>query len=394
MQDSNSDYTALATREDETSLPLISRKKSNRANLVKFAIFFTFLLAAFVAIANRRTVLHNEEMVAMVEEQPPPNAPLIDVTALTRARQGWPTTQLAYSWRKDKMDAKATAEEQARVAAAQKTIQNFPPKPVIVHSAATGKDQRCYATTGTIDGQKVVILGFPGTESMDDWKRDFQSLTTEPWKGFQTGKGFVKRYNEHMQAEDFRKKVDALIQKENPAAIWCVGHSLGGALATLCATDFVTSGKKVVAITFGQPRVFKADDAVKVNQNFKLGNAKGNEFIRIVNFGDMIPSTPQSTLGYEHVGRPYYLNKPVAGEFTLQEKHQDFTAPNAAVFTAMNHMMGSYEKRIEEVEAAAQKNKLYSGGQMGKGATGLMGKAKAMLKRAESEKSVSNYEEK
>jgi len=381
MQVSNSDYTALATREDGTSLPLISRKKSNRANLLKFAIFFTFLLAAFVAIANWRTVLHNEEMVAMVEEQPPANAPLIDVAALTRARQGWPVTQLAYSWRKDNPDAKAVTAEQQSVAAAQKMIQNFPSKPVIVHSAAVPKDQRCFATTGTIDGQKAVILGFPGTESKEDWMRDFESLGTKDWNGLKTGAGFIQRYKEHMQAEDFRQKVDALIQKENPAAIFCIGHSLGGALATLCATDFVTSatGKKVVAITFGQPRVFKADDAVKVNQNFKLGNPGGNEFIRIVNFGDMIPSTPQSTLGFEHVGRPFYLNKPVAGDFTLQEKHQDFSAPNAAVFTADKHMMGKYESRIEEVEAVAQKKGLYGGGQG---------------RRAESEKSVSNYEEK
>jgi len=381
MQDTNSDYTALATREDETSLPLISRKKSNRANLVKFAIFFAFLLAAFVAIANRRTMLHNEEMVAMVQEQPPANAPLIDVAALTRARQGWPLTQLAYSWREANPDAKAVAAEAQRVAAAQKVIQNFPAKPVIVHSAAVHKDKRCYATTGTIDGKKAVILGFPGTDftSKGDIMADLTSLGTKDWKGFKTGAGFIKRYNEHMQEENFRQKVDALIKKENPAAIFCVGHSLGGALATLCATDFVTSGKKVVAITFGQPRVFKADDAVKVNQNFKLGNAGGNEFIRIVNFGDFIPSTPQSTLGFEHVGRPFYLNKSLKGKWQLQEKHQDFTAVSVSPIPE-SHRMGRYEERIEKVEAVAQKDGLYkSGGRLG---------------RAESEKSVSNNEEK
>ena len=82
------------------------------------------------------------------------------------------------------------------------------------------------------------------------------------------------------------------------------GHSLGGALATLTATDVAVYARgsgsinKFSAYTYASPRV---GDPEFVAAYEKLGI----ESHRIENPGDRVPEVPN--FGYEHVGEPFYL---------------------------------------------------------------------------------------
>ncbi|CAM9732160.1 unnamed protein product [Chrysoparadoxa australica] len=84
--------------------------------------------------------------------------------------------------------------------------------------------------------------------------------------------------------------------------IYVTGHSLGGALATLCAVDFADRFKasKLTMYNFGSPRVGNSAFA-------RLYNEKHAGAFRIVNDMDMIarlpPEQPISFLEYSHVGR-------------------------------------------------------------------------------------------
>ena len=80
--------------------------------------------------------------------------------------------------------------------------------------------------------------------------------------------------------------------------IWITGHSLGGALAELCAAQALFVSKIPVqgVYTFGQPRVGSNDFAAAVNA--KLGSG----IFRFVNDRDIVARVPLFTMGFCHYG--------------------------------------------------------------------------------------------
>jgi hypothetical protein len=84
--------------------------------------------------------------------------------------------------------------------------------------------------------------------------------------------------------------------------IFIFGHSLGGALAILCARIFSAQGIPVHAVyTFGQPRVgdfgfAETYDALLRDKTF-----------RVVNQCDIVPRVPGLLCGFRNVGQKYFL---------------------------------------------------------------------------------------
>lgn len=105
----------------------------------------------------------------------------------------------------------------------------------------------------------------------------------------------------------FKREVDdiwPIIEKslqDNTKNLWFTGHSLGGAMATICAGRCMLSHIKsnpAQLITFGSPRVGNKRyiNFVKVNH------------IRWVNNNDIVTKVPPAWLGYRHTGDEHYLN--------------------------------------------------------------------------------------
>ena len=86
--------------------------------------------------------------------------------------------------------------------------------------------------------------------------------------------------------------------------IWITGHSLGGALAELCAAQAMFVSKIPVqgVYTFGQPRVGNKDFAAAVNE--KLGSG----IYRFVNDRDIVPRVPLFTMGFCHYGNQTFFD--------------------------------------------------------------------------------------
>lgn len=91
----------------------------------------------------------------------------------------------------------------------------------------------------------------------------------------------------------------ALLRNRKP--LWFAGHSLGGAMATICAgrckLSYIKSNPEEL-YTYGSPRV---------------GNQCYVQFTRLrhhrwVNNNDVVPTVPPSWLGYRHCGQEWYLN--------------------------------------------------------------------------------------
>jgi hypothetical protein len=96
------------------------------------------------------------------------------------------------------------------------------------------------------------------------------------------------------------------------------GHSLGGAMATLCALKLKLKGfENVELVTFGSPR---------------LGNHHFSRFMklvlpdttaRFVNGGDPVPMYPPKIMYYAHVGKTYSLGEKMREQTRRQGKDVD-----------------------------------------------------------------------
>jgi triacylglycerol lipase len=98
-------------------------------------------------------------------------------------------------------------------------------------------------------GEDVLIIVFRGTDETEDW---FFNANTYPRQMIEGNLhcGFGCAYG------TLQTQVLEEIKKYAPKHIWITGHSLGGAIALICAYDLVCyQGYKIDGvITFGQPR--------------------------------------------------------------------------------------------------------------------------------------------
>ena len=89
--------------------------------------------------------------------------------------------------------------------------------------------------------------------------------------------------------------------KVNEKTLWFTGHSLGGAMATICAgrcfLSHIPSTPEQV-FTFGSPRV----------GNRRYVNNVDLDHIRWVNNNDIVTRVPPSWMGYRHTGQEMYFN--------------------------------------------------------------------------------------
>jgi triacylglycerol lipase len=95
----------------------------------------------------------------------------------------------------------------------------------------------------------------------------------------------------HEVWKSFHQAIMAFMRNRNPTRIHCVGHSLGGALATLNA-DFFT-GSKVAGVslyTFGSPRT--GDMLFSRSLTRRMSAAQGCSIYRVYHPSDPVPMIP------------------------------------------------------------------------------------------------------
>lgn len=181
------------------------------------------------------------------------------------------------------------------------------------------------------DGEGIVIV-FRGSESSFDWDTNFATRQERaefdqkiiqgeivdaedkekvyPYAGASSSgammhRGFVSAYF------SVRDEIHDYIKNRPISAVTATGHSLGGALATLCAVDIQYNFPKLKTIesyTFGAPKV--GDDGFRDSFNRRVPNS-----YRFVHGMDIVAELPRWWQGgYRHVdqeiriGRRFSLN--------------------------------------------------------------------------------------
>ena len=140
------------------------------------------------------------------------------------------------------------------------------------------------------------VIVFRGTEpnEWNDIRADANALTALAETVGRVHRGFKR------EADDIWPYVEKELES-NELPLWFCGHSLGGAMATICAGRCMVShirSEPEELYTFGSPRV---------GNNAFVGHVK-LEHYRWVNNNDIVPRVPPRWLGYRHCGKEMYLN--------------------------------------------------------------------------------------
>ncbi len=164
---------------------------------------------------------------------------------------------------------------------------------------------------GDYAGQAVIL--FRGTQYLADWLTNLNISVSSSASGEPVHDGFNKAFKSMKPAlQEFMN----LVVTKNVHTIHCVGHSLGGALATICG-DWIRKAyrKKPYIYTFGSPRVGLYTFASNCTSN-----VGADRIFRAYHKTDIVPCIP--IWPYIHTpvsGRDYYLPSP--GIVPMAEYH-------------------------------------------------------------------------
>lgn len=145
------------------------------------------------------------------------------------------------------------------------------------------------------DASGSILISIRGTQTPAEWLADFVPVPVPFFESPGMGLvhvGFAVFYHK------VRGSIQAALRTLDPATrITVVGHSLGGAMAILCAADIERNmGKKNVDVcTFGGPRTGKIDFRIRFNREI-------SKCFRVVNARDIVPHVPSVITGWNHVG--------------------------------------------------------------------------------------------
>jgi triacylglycerol lipase len=179
----------------------------------------------------------------------------------------------------------------------------------------------------------AATIVFRGSESSEDWETDFNTaleraqfekqvireLIIEPQdkvypygepsaSGALMHRGFVTAYFA------VRDQIHAYISNSAVSSVVATGHSLGGALATLCAIDIQYNFSEKVTIeayTYGAPKV--GNDGFQDSFNKRVPDS-----YRIVNGMDLVPALPRWWQGYRAVDKEVRIGKRFSLNFVSQ----------------------------------------------------------------------------
>lgn len=147
----------------------------------------------------------------------------------------------------------------------------------------------------------TVMIVFTGTIFLDEWVMDLDLSQTTPTSGdlnnlvpgLMVHSGFYSIY------ESMRADLLAAVPSTS-TTLYITGHSLGGALASLCALDLSGMVPITQVYTFASPRIFNNTGAEQVNTLYS------NTIYRIFNTEDIVPVLPLAVgfgfYEYEHCG--------------------------------------------------------------------------------------------
>jgi len=145
-----------------------------------------------------------------------------------------------------------------------------------------------------------IVIAFRGTEpnEWNDIKADMDASKALAETVGHVHRGFKK------EVDDLWPQLEEMLvaNKNNLAKkLWFTGHSLGGAMASICA------GRCLLSHIDTQPEQVHTFGSPRVGTKRYINHAKVDYF-RWVNNNDIVTRSPPAWLGYRHAGQEVYLD--------------------------------------------------------------------------------------
>lgn len=209
-----------------------------------------------------------------------------------------------------------------------------------------------------------IIVAFKGSSTARDFIEDARVLRDTI---MEVG---GKKVEVHSGFHDDFKAVNAAVvssvrqlsNANRAAQIFITGHSLGGALALLCALEFSRQNLMPAGVfTFGQPRVGNAAFAALYDAG---GGGVMQPYLRdityrIVNQNDIVPRLPGLLAGYRHCGQEVWIEPKPYGNWELNPSWLTKCVYDAiglyAAYRRMEnvlineHFIAAYRERIDRL---------------------------------------------
>jgi hypothetical protein len=150
-----------------------------------------------------------------------------------------------------------------------------------------------------------IFIGFRGSSNIQNWISNIKIILIHPYadNSIAVDKGFYDLYD--ILKPDVMSIISDMTRKYATNKLFITGHSLGGALATICSFDIMYNEFPYdisYLITFGSPRVGN----VYFSDYF---NAYSIYSKRITHNYDIVPHVPEEFLGYKHVSNEIWYNE-------------------------------------------------------------------------------------
>jgi triacylglycerol lipase len=153
---------------------------------------------------------------------------------------------------------------------------------------------------------EVILVAFRGTQPdhAADWLSDLEALPVE-WEDIKgrAHEGFCQALRVCWRVAASEILPHRMLDP-GARAVWITGHSLGGALAALCAAHahFIEKIPIQGVYTFGQPRVGNEHLCEAVHAEL------GSRIFRFINNRDIVPRVPLFGMTYRHCGTEIFFD--------------------------------------------------------------------------------------
>ncbi|KAF1992621.1 alpha/beta-hydrolase [Aulographum hederae CBS 113979] len=190
---------------------------------------------------------------------------------------------------------------------------------------------------------RYIVLSFRGSVSLRNYLADINvaMIDTDICDGCQAHSGFWTSWLEARAA--VLSAVEEASHAHPGFQIVATGHSLGAAVADLCAAGLRNAGYGVDLYTFGSPYI----GAAPISDY--IASQPGNTY-RITHLNDPVPQWPSPHLGYTHLWPEYYISSPNnvsvgAGDVTVVQQ-SDASRGNQGQTTTDSNAHGWYFNEI------------------------------------------------
>jgi len=192
---------------------------------------------------------------------------------------------------------------------------------------------------------REILVSFRGTResSLDNWITDLNSMALVDFPiGGQNAKVADGFYSAYTALRDQIRKAVQILQTSFPTfPIVLVGHSLGGALSSMCAVDLAAqmNGSFIIHYSFGSPRIGNEDFINYYSQLIPIT-------WRTVNKRDVVPHLPMMMFGFRHTPIEVWFENSYTQFQVCNGSGEDPSCSDSVVFTnTADHLLylGYYE---------------------------------------------------